>query len=170
MPHVAFSVSATTRTPREGEVDGAHYHFLTPAEFDRRMREGHFVEHEEVYPGLLYGTLVAAIDRATNDNPVLLDIDVRGALRVKEIFGSDALAIFIAPPSFHELEERLTGRGTETSADVVTRLERAKVEMTYIDRFDCVVVNDDLEIATDEAISHVARFLQQLPLNRGESR
>jgi guanylate kinase len=141
-----------------------HYHFLTPDAFREYIKDGRFVEYEEVYPGLLYGTLVSEVDAATNERPVLLDIDVRGALRVKQIFGSDALAIFIAPPSFEELEQRLTGRGTETSEGVLTRLDRARTEMTFADSFDGVVVNDDLEIATDEAISHVARFLQGLPL------
>ena len=169
MPHVTFSVSATTRAPRDGETDGVHYHFLAAEEFDERIRGGDFVEYEEVYPGLLYGTLVAAVDAATTEHPVLLDIDVQGALRVKKIFGDDTLAIFIAPPSFEELEQRLTGRGTETSADVHTRLDRARVEMTFQNAFDCSVVNDDLEIATDEAISQIARFLQHLPLKPDET-
>ncbi len=159
MPNIRFSVSATTRGPRPAETDGVHYHFISATAFDQAVRAGRFIEFEEVYPGLLYGTMVDEVDDATPENPVLLDIDVRGALRVKEIFGDEALAIFIAPPSFKELELRLTGRGTESTDAVATRLKRARVEMTYEDKFDCVVVNDDVERATDEAISLVARFL-----------
>lgn len=136
-----------------------HYHFISAPAFDRAIRDGRFVEFEEVYPGLLYGTMVDEVDHATPTSPVLLDIDVKGALRVKEIFGDEAFAIFIAPPSFEELKMRLTGRGTESSDAVETRLRRARVEMTYEGKFDSVVVNDEVERATDEATSLVAQFL-----------
>ncbi len=160
IPAVRFSVSATTRAPREHETDGIHYHFLSATEFDARIEGDEFVEFEEVYPGLRYGTLVAEVGSATREAPVLLDIDVKGALRVKELFGADVMAIFVAPPSVEELAERLLARGTESEAAVRMRLDRARLEMTWRDSFDHVVVNDDLERASAEAITLVSRFLQ----------
>lgn len=160
MPNVRFSVSATTRTPRTTETPGVHYHFMSNAEFDRGVRDRRFIEYEEVYPGLRYGTLVSEVDSADTRNPVLLDIDVRGARRVKEIFGDDALTIFIAPPSFDELAARLTGRATETGDALRTRLERARDEMAWAGRFDFVVLNRDVEDATDEVMEVVRGFLE----------
>jgi guanylate kinase len=159
LPSTSFSVSATTRPPRPNEVDGVNYHFLTDEEFDRCIREGHFVEYEEVYPGIRYGTLVSEVAAASNEHPKVLDIDVRGAWRVKQLFDGEALTIFIEPPSFEELAARLTGRATETPEAVVTRLERARSEMSWAARFDHIVVNDDLEEAADQALGLVQAFL-----------
>ncbi len=160
-PNMRFSVSATTRPPRAGERDGVDYYFLSEEAFRELILRGQFVEYEEVYPGRLYGTLRSEIDAASRAHPVLLDIDVKGALRIKERFGEEALAIFIKPPSFEVLEVRLRARGTEDESAMTERLERARMELTYEDRFDAVVVNDDLERAAAETIRLVRLFLSR---------
>jgi guanylate kinase len=148
-------------------VDGVNYHFLTDEEFDRRIGESHFVEYEEVYPGIRYGTLVAEVAAASTDHPKVLDIDVRGAWRVKQLFDGEALTIFIAPPSFEELTARLTGRATETPEAVATRLERARTEMAWAPRFDQILVNDDLQDAADQALGLVQAFLARPMPDKG---
>lgn len=154
-----FSVSATTRPPREGEVDGVHYHFVSPERFGAMISGGELLEYEEVYPGRYYGTLVSEVERATQTGSVLLDVDVKGALHVKELFGERALTLFVAPPSLDELRDRLTARGTETAETLAVRMTRAQEELTYAKRFDAVVVNDDLETAVSETYRRVAAFL-----------
>ncbi len=158
-PGMAFSVSVTTRPPRPGEQDGRDYHFVSREAFERMRAAGELLEYEEVYPGLFYGTPRSAVEAAARTHPVLLDIDVKGALNVKQLFGDRALALFIAPPSLDTLEERLRRRGTETEASLRARLDRAREEMAYRDRFDAVIVNDDLERAVAEAIEQVGAFL-----------
>ncbi|ARA93834.1 MAG: guanylate kinase [Bacteroidetes bacterium] len=158
-PGMAFSVSVTTRPPRPGEQDGRDYHFVSREAFERMRAAGELLEYEEVYPGLFYGTPRSAVEAAARTHPVLLDIDVKGALNVKRLFGDRALALFIAPPSLDTLEERLRRRGTETEASLRARLDRAREEMAYRDRFDAVIVNDDLERAVAEAIEQVGAFL-----------
>lgn len=155
-----FSVSATTRAPRPHETDGTDYHFLTPNAFRQKIDAGELLEYEEVYPNQFYGTLKQEIDQSSPDAPVLLDIDVRGATTVKETYGDEALVLFIAPPSFEVLKERLTGRGTESSDAVRSRLERAQTEMTRANDFDAIVVNDDLDTAVEETLTHIQAFIQ----------
>ncbi len=159
LPSLAFSVSATTRPPRKGERDGVDYHFLSPEDFREQVRRGELIEYEEVYPDRFYGTLRRTVDAATRDHPVLLDIDVRGAERVKELFGSDALVVFIRPPSERVLADRLQGRSTESAEDLATRLKRSRMELAWEDRADCSVVNDDLDRAAAETIAAVRTFL-----------
>ena len=159
IPLLGFSVSATTRQPREGERDGQAYHFLSATEFRRLIAQDSLLEYEEVYPALYYGTLRTEAERATPQHPLLFDVDVRGALSLKKYFGPEALALFIRPPSLKELELRLRLRGTETAASVQLRLDRATSEMRYMNRFDAVLVNDDLERATAELVSLVASRL-----------
>lgn len=156
---IRFSVSATTRAPRPGETDGEDYHFLSPKAFKARIENGDLLEYEEVYPDQFYGTLKQEVEASSPKAPVLLDIDVRGAANVKQVYGSEAFVIFIAPPSFKELESRLTGRGTETSNDVQDRLNRAKMEMERANDFDALVVNDDLDTAVQETLQHINQFL-----------
>ncbi len=163
LPALQFSVSATTRPPRPGERDGVDYYFVTEQAFREGVAAGAFLEYEEVYPGRLYGTLRSEIARATPARPMLLDVDVVGAWDVKQQFGPEALALFIAPPSLEALEQRLVGRGTETPETLRTRLARARQEMTYADRFDHVVVNDDLEAAVEAALRQVRGFLRLTP-------
>ena len=159
LPQMRFSVSATTRAPRPGEQDGVHYHFLSADEFRQRIEGGELVEYEEVYPGRFYGTLRAEVDRATPDAPVLLDIDVRGATRVKQLYGGDVFVLFVRPPSMEALAARLRGRATEDSASLKQRLDRAAYELEQADRFDTSVVNDELEAAVAETLERIATFL-----------
>lgn len=159
VPAVRFSVSATTRAPRDGEADGVDYFFLSTDEFRERLRAGAFIEYQEVYPGLLYGTLRAEIERVADDGAALLDIDVKGALNVKRLYGDRCLTIFVEPPSLAVLADRLRGRRTETDASLAERLERARLEIAYASEFDAVVVNDDLDAAVEETVSLVRSFL-----------
>jgi len=144
-----FSVSHTTRDPRPGEQDGVHYHFSKKEEMEAAIARGEFVEHARVHSNL-YGTSIAAVEDVMGMNKIcLLDIDVQGAESVKRT-RLDARFIFVAPPSYDELEQRLRGRGTETEEKLQVRLRNAKVEMEYMDKpgfFDLVIVNDDLEVA-----------------------
>ncbi len=160
---VRFSISATTRDKRPGEVDGEDYYFLSGEEFDRRIRSGDFLEWE-YYNGNRYGTLRPEVDKLMESGYFpLLDIEVKGALNVKEIYGEKSLAIFIRPPSLEVLKERLTRRGTDDEASVRSRLERAKEEMEFADRFDYSVVNDRLEEAYQQVKSIVERFIHDKP-------
>ena len=161
-PSMRFSVSATTRPARPGEREGVEYWFKDAEGFERLVDDDAFIEHEQVYPGRRYGTLHAEVDQSTTAAPVLLDVDVKGAENVKSVFGADAFAIFIRPPSYEVLEARLRARGTESAADLETRLERVRLELTYENRFDAVVLNDDLGRAAEETIGLVRSFLAAL--------
>ena len=158
---LGFSVSATTRAPREGETDGHDYHFLTVEEFASRLADQAFVEHEEVYEGLSYGTLCSEVERlwAEGRTP-LFDVDVVGGQTLKSVFGDSALSIFVMPPSIEALESRLRGRGTEDEASVQKRLGKAAQELEAAPAFDVQLVNDDLETAFAEATQLVSNFLQ----------
>lgn len=148
-----FSVSATNRPPREGETDGVHYHFLSTADFESRIAAGDFVEYEEVYPGRFYGTLRSEIDRILlSGHNCVLDIDVKGAVNVKRLYGDRAVTIFIMPPGIDELRRRLEGRGTEDREWIEKRLAKAQWEMDFAPRMDHCVVNDDL----DRAVAQLA--------------
>jgi guanylate kinase len=159
MPEMQFSVSATTRPPRPDETDGEDYHFLSVEEFEDRIDSGALLEYEEVYPDRFYGTLRAEVESKSADGPVLLDIDVNGALNVKEAYGDDALVLFVAPPSKAALRRRLKGRGTEDEAALADRLARADRELERADAFDAVVVNDDLDPAVEETLTRIRQFL-----------
>jgi guanylate kinase len=156
-----FSVSATTRTPREGEVDGQEYYFISNEEFDRRVAEGEFLEWESFYNGTRYGTLKPEVDFLLKKGYfVLLDLEVHGAQNVKNMYGDRCLSVFIEPPSLSVLEKRLRSRGSETEQSIATRLERAAYEMSFRDRFDIRVVNDDLEHAYAQIYNVVREFLK----------
>ena len=161
VPEVRFSVSATTREPRPGERDGVDYHFLSEADFRARVAAGAFVEHEEVYPGLLYGTLREEVERIARDGAALLDIDVKGALSVKRLYGDAALTLFVQPPSLAVLAERLRARQTETDESVAMRLDRARMELAHAPAFDRTILNDDLERASAETVAAVRSFLSR---------
>ncbi len=151
-----FSVSATNREPRPGEVDGVSYYFLSDDEFRRRLDAGDFVEYCEVYPGRFYGTLKSEVERTRGEgHDVILDIDVVGGVNVKEIFGDDALSLFIMPPSVDELRRRLEHRGTDSAERIAERVGRAEYEIGFAPRYDKVVVNDQL----DEAVAETARII-----------
>ena len=155
-----FSVSATTRKPREGETDGVHYWFLSKEEFINKVDQNRFLEHEEFYNGTMYGTLRESVENDLKKGYfVLLDIDVLGALNIQQMYGDQALTVFLAPPSLDVLKKRLELRGTETDETLATRIERAKNEMTYADRFDAVVINDRLENAYGQIKELVNNFM-----------
>ena len=157
-----FSVSATTRSPREGEENGVHYHFLNKAEFQQKIDAGDFLEWEEFYNGTRYGTLRSEVDKKLKTGYfILLDIDVKGAVNVKQIYGNDCLSLFIQPPSLKVLKQRLESRGTETEYSLGLRLERASEELEYADRFDQIIINDDLDTAYAQLRRAVTEFLNQ---------
>ena len=152
-----FSISATSRQPRGGECHGREYYFLSPEEFHERADRGEFVEWEEVYQGTCYGTLRSEVERVIDKgHNLIMDIDVKGALNVKKEFGDRAVSIFVAPPSVEELERRLRGRATDSEESVRKRLDKAEYELTFAPRFDCRVVNDDL----DRAVAEVSEIIE----------
>lgn len=159
---VKFSVSATTRPPRKNEIDGKHYYFLSDADFDRKVGSKEFLEWEEFYGGKKYGTLRSEVDKKLNSGYfVLLDIEVKGAVNVKDIYGDESLALFIQPPSIDVLKQRLIDRGTEDDETLALRLRRAEKELTYADLFDQVIINDDLDSAYEEVKKAVNKFMNQ---------
>jgi len=160
IPDLRFSVSATTRPMRHYETQDVDYHFVSPERFDEHVRAGDLLEYEEVYPGHFYGTLKAEVERAAGEGPVLLDIDVQGALNVKELYGDDCYVIFIRPPSVEELERRLTLRGSEDPYTLADRINKATYELEHADRFDTVVVNQDLDQAVAETRDLIRSFLE----------
>lgn len=155
-----FSVSATNRAPRAGEVDGVNYHFLTDDEFRRRIDRGDFVEYEEVYPGRFYGTLCSELEgRCRKGHNVILDIDVKGGVNVRRMLGDQALSIFIMPPSVDELRRRLVGRSTDTPEAIEERVGKAAYEISFADKFDYTVVNDDLAAAVRNTEKIISDFV-----------
>lgn len=159
-PQLAFSVSATTRSPRGGEVDGRDYYFISKDDFLHRVARHEFVEFEEVYSGTFYGTLKSELDRIwQTGRHVIFDIDVEGGLRLKRKYTGQALAIFVQPPSLEVLGERLAGRGTDSAEKLEERIRKASRELAYASKFDQVLLNDDLEKACAEAGKLVRAFL-----------
>lgn len=146
--NIRFSVSATTRKPREGEVNGENYYFITRKEFQQKIADGEFLEHEEFYNGTMYGTLKTDVENQLKKGYfVLLDIEVKGAINIKSQYGENCLSVFVRPPSIKELENRLSARGTETRESLRLRLDRAEMELEFESNFDAVVVNKNLEQA-----------------------
>jgi guanylate kinase len=143
---LAFSVSATTRNPRPGELDGREYHFLQLEDFHQKVKDGAFLEHEEVYAGILYGTLWSEVRKIWSEGKaVVFDVDVKGGLNLKRQFGEQALAVFLRPPSVDVLMERLTKRSTEVEHQLQERIAKANYELSFESQYDTVVVNDKLE-------------------------
>jgi guanylate kinase len=158
---LGFSVSATTRDMRPGELDGVDYHFLSREAFNEKIREGGFIEHEYFF-GNFYGTLLdKTLDAVDSGKHLLLDLDVKGALNLKSIFGDRALLVFLKPPSMDVLASRLEGRSSEGPDALKVRLERAEMELSQADQFDYVVVNDDLEETVDAVTARISQFLSQ---------
>lgn len=155
-----FSVSATTRSPRPGERNGVNYHFVSKEEFERLIKDGEFVEWEEVFPGVYYGTLRSELERIWRAGKhALLDIDIKGALRIKEQFGNRAIVIFILPEEKQELHRRLLKRGTEQQKEIDQRLQRAEMELTLASRADYTVINQQLEKAVNAILTILSREL-----------
>lgn len=159
--NLGFSVSATSRAPRGTEQDGVQYYFLSPEEFAARIERGEFVEWAEVYSGTRYGTLVSEVERVTGRGKnLIMDIDVEGALNVKKRYGDLALLIFVEPPTLQSLEERLRSRATDDDESIRRRLDKAEYEMSFADRYDKVVVNDNLDTAVAEVADNIRAFTE----------
>lgn len=160
-PEMEFSVSATSRAPRGQERNGIEYHFFTADEFRKMIAEDKFVEYEEVYAGSFYGTLKSEVQRIWDKGHVIIfDVDVKGGVNLKKYFGDKALSVFIQAPSVEELRKRLVARGTDSAEAIAKRVAKASEEMTYADKFDYILVNDDLQKAYAEAEKVVDDFLQ----------
>lgn len=158
--NLAFSVSATSRPPRGTERHGVEYYFLTPEEFRQRIANGEFLEYEEVYQDRFYGTLKAPIEQQLAEGfNVVFDVDVVGGCNIKKFYGERALSVFIQPPSVEELRKRLLGRGTDTLEVIESRVAKAEFELGFADKFDVVIVNDDLEKAKADTLSVLREFL-----------
>lgn len=160
---MSFSISATSRPPRSNngvmERDGVEYYFLTPEEFRQKIKAGEFLEYEEVYHDRFYGTLrsqvEALLDKGHN---VVLDIDVKGGINIKKMYGLQAMSMFIQPPSVPELRRRLESRGSDTPDQIQIRLDKAEYEMSFAPQFDHIIVNDDLDKAKAEALTLITDF------------
>lgn len=161
--NLEFSVSATTREPRGEEKNGKEYYFLSVDEFRTRVSRNEFIEWEEVYKDQLYGTLKSEIERIwAKGNHVLLDVDVKGGINLKNIFKHEAISVFIMPPSVKELKKRLIHRGTDNRLKIRMRVAKALEEMKLADQFDNIVVNDIIEEAQNEVYNLVYSFLKNV--------
>jgi len=160
-PALSFSISACTRDKRgRSEENGKDYYFVTPEEFRRKIEQDAFVEWEEVYEGAFYGTLKSEIERIWEAGKhVILDVDVKGGLKIKEFYQGRALAIFVKPPSIEALAQRLQARQTDSASSISSRVFKAKFELSFEDKFDAVIVNENLEDAFRQAEDLVNQFL-----------
>ncbi|MCR5888547.1 guanylate kinase [Hymenobacter sp. J193] len=165
IPELSFSISACTRDRRgRSETNGQDYYFISVQEFQDKIRHEEFVEWEEVYEGAFYGTLKSEIERIwASGKHAVLDVDVKGGLSIKEFYKDRALAVFVKPPSMQVLEQRLRARATDSAASISSRLYKAGFELTFEDRFDEVVINDDLDAATAQAEKLVREFITAEP-------
>lgn len=159
---VAFSISATTRKPRGHEVDGKDYYFLSEKLFKQRIETEQFVEYEEVYPGRYYGTLKREVNRILDSGrSVIFDIDVKGALSIKQQFPDDTIIVFVLPPNEETLFDRLRLRGTETEEQLRPRFDRARWEISQASKFDVILLNDQL----DEALLNAEQLITDITTN-----
>ncbi len=160
-PELEFSISAASRAPRGSERNGVEYWFISADEFRKRIAADEFVEYEEVYPGSYYGTLKSEVERIwAKGNSVIFDVDVKGGVNLKKYFGDRALSVFVQAPSVEELRRRLIGRATDSPEAIERRVAKAAEEMTYADKFDYILINDDLEKAFADAEKVVGDFLK----------
>lgn len=158
--NISFSISACSRKPRNGEVNGVDYYFLSVVEFQEKIAAKAFVEWEEVYQDHYYGTLKTEVERIRNKGiHVLFDVDVNGGLNIKKQYGDEALALFIKPPSPEVLAKRLSSRSSDSVKSIKTRLDKASHELSFQDRFDVIIINDDLEKTKKEIYNIVFNFL-----------
>ncbi|QKG80123.1 guanylate kinase [Tenuifilum thalassicum] len=159
-PQLEFSISACSRKPRDGEIHGKDYYFLTVEEFKEKIERGEFVEWEEVYPGSYYGTLWSELKRIWDKgHHVMFDVDVKGGLNLKKKFPKNSLAVFVKPPSIDELRKRLLKRGTETEETINVRIGKAQEELSFAPQFDYILTNNQVESAFVEAETVVRKFL-----------
>jgi guanylate kinase len=162
MPQLSFSVSATTRAPRGNEKQGVEYHFISLAQFEGHIYQNDFLEYEMVYEGVYYGTLQSELTRIWNLGKIpVLDIDVKGAIRVQKHIGANCLSIFIMPPSIEILKERLENRKTETAESLEMRLDKAAYEISFSNQFNAIIQNNDLALACTETEKLITAFLQK---------
>ena len=155
-----FSISATSRSPRGEEKDGVEYYFLTPEAFRLRIANDEFLEHEEVYTDKFYGTLKSEVERIiSNGDNVIFDVDVVGGCNIKKFYGERALSVFVQPPSIEVLKKRLIGRATDSEEVIESRINKAEYELSFAPQFDVAIVNDDLQIAQQEALQVIQAFL-----------
>lgn len=160
--NLSFSISATSRPPRGTEQHGVEYFFLTPEEFKARIEANEFLEYEEVYENRYYGTLKSQVDEQLEQGKnVIFDIDIKGGVNVKRIYGDNALSLFIQPPGIEELRRRLVGRATDTQEQIEIRLAKAEYEMSFASKFDRIIINDDLEIAKEETLRVIKEYLNR---------
>lgn len=158
--NLAFSISATTRAPRGTEKNGVEYIFLSEEDFRKKIADNEFLEYEEVYPGRLYGTLKAQVEQQLEKGEnVIFDVDVKGGCNIKNHYGQRALSVFIQPPSIDELRKRLEHRATDAPEVIEQRLAKASYELTFANKFDKVIVNDDLQKAEEDTLEAVKAFL-----------
>lgn len=158
---LSFSVSAASRAKRENEINGRDYHFISVEEFKAKIANNDFLEWEEVYPNQFYGSLKSEIERIwATGRHVLFDVDVVGGVNIKKFYGEKALSIFVKPPTKEILVERLQNRGTETPESLQKRLNKAEYELSFENQFDVVIVNDNLQVAQNEALTLISDFLK----------
>ena len=158
--NMAFSISCTSRAPRGTEQNGVEYFFLTPEEFKKRIKADEFLEYEEVYTDRFYGTLKSQVEKQCDAGQnVVFDVDVKGGCNIKKHYGSKAISIFIMPPSIEELRRRLESRATDAPGVIDQRIARAEFEIGFADKFDKVVVNDNLDKAKKEVLEIINDFL-----------
>lgn len=159
---LSFSISACSRAPRPQEEDGVNYYFLSIDEFKRRINNNEFLEWEEVYKDMFYGTLKEEVERLWSlGKTIIFDVDVQGGISLKRYFQNNGLSIFISPPSMESLSERLQSRATESQDSIKKRLDKAGKEMTYQSQFDTVLINDHLETCQEEALALVNQFIKR---------
>ena len=159
--NLEFSVSATSRQPRTNEIHAKDYYFLKPEEFQQKINNKEFLEWEEVYKGIFYGTLKSEVERIRNaGRNVIFDVDVVGGLNIKKYYGNEALAIFVQPPSVEELRKRLISRSTETEEKIQMRIAKAELELSFASHFDIVLINDNLENAFLKAEKLIKEFIE----------
>lgn len=160
VPNLHFSISATSRAPRGAERNGVEYFFLSPEEFKQKIAADEFLEYEEVYADLFYGTLKEQVnEQLVRGENVICDVDVKGALNIKHYYGEEAMSVFVQPPSVEELRRRLEGRGTDSAEMIEKRLSRAAYELEFAPRFDYIVINDKLEKACEDTRRIIEDFL-----------
>lgn len=160
--NLCFSISATSRQPRGSEQHGVEYFFLSPEEFKAKIQAGEFLEYEEVYTNRYYGTLKSQVDcQLQEGRNIIFDIDIKGGINVKRIYGDRALALFIQPPSVEELRRRLLSRATDTAEQIEERLAKAGYELSFAPQFDRIIVNDNLDKAKAETLAAIQEFLNR---------
>ena len=160
--NLAFSISATSRPPRGAEKHGVEYYFLSPEEFKERIANNEFLEYEEVYENRFYGTLKAPIEKQLEEGyNVVFDVDVVGGCNIKKYYGDRALSVFIQPPSIEELRSRLVGRATDSPDVIESRIAKAEFELSFADKFDVMIVNDDLDKAKADTLKTLNDFLKR---------